>query len=657
MKNLIIKPYSSILFLPKRAGIMLFLLSFYMPSVGILGLVAIISTVLFANFSNTKEEYLQNGFYLYNSLLVGMGIGYFYAVTPLTLFLSAFFAVFTYLLSFFLNRFFIAYYLPILSLPFAVVSMIFYLASYKYHTLFSSLINRNTMFDIHFDILNFFKSFGTIFFLPYTVTGAIMFLLVLYYSRILAFLAVVGFGVGILVHSLIIGKLTLGFFDFNYILIAMALGGVFLIPYWKNYLLAMIGVALSVFLIDAFEVFGNLYNLPVYTLPFNTVVILFVMLLGFMGYKYFNYSIKATPEKSLHEFLSLFFRFKSKEIKIHLPFSEKWQVYQAFDGKYTHKGKWKYAYDFVQVKNGKMFENEGNFLEDYYAFGQSILSPVNGYVVALRQDLADNPIGVVDKENNWGNYIIIKSDYGYFVEISHIMQNSIPVKIGDYVKVGDIIGKCGNSGYSPIPHIHIQVQKYEVLGSETMPFLFEEYIKDEKLIYYSLPKEDEIIEATILDKTMKNRLSFILDEEYGFACGDKKENLKVKMNQKGEFYFEDTKQNRLYFYLKDKIFYFYNYEGKDSFMKEIFKIAPRIPLISKTVEYEDYLPLDVKLSGIQKYIVEFLAPFNFKIFLKKESYKKEKLKIVSEYGAVGFSFYHKGFDYVKIKERLYRREK
>jgi hypothetical protein len=435
----------------------------------------------------------------------------------------------------------------------------------------------------------------------------------------------------------------------------MALGGVFLIPYWKNYLLALIGVVLSVFLIDAFEVFGNLYNLPVYTLPFNTIVVLFVMLLGFLGYRYFNYSIKETPEKSLHEFLSNYFRFKSKDIKIHLPFSGKWQVYQAFDGEYTHKGKWRYAYDFVKEKDGKMYANDGNFLEDYYAFGESVLSPVNGYVIALRHDLPDNPIGVVDRENNWGNYIIIQSDYGYFVEISHLMQNSIPVKIGDYVKVGDIVGKCGNSGYSPMPHIHVQVQKYAVLGSETLPFLFEEYIKDNNLVYYSLPKVGDVVEATILDKGMKNRLSFILDEKYKFKSDNDDIEITVKMNYKGEFYFDDGK-NRLYFYLKDKMFYFYNYEGGEGFLKELFKLAPRIPLINKDVVYKDCIPLDVKLSGIKKYVVEFLLPFNFERFVKQDPYKKEKLKISSKYGEIGFSFYHKGFSFVKIQNKVYRRE-
>ncbi|WP_304412268.1 M23 family metallopeptidase [Lebetimonas sp. JH292] len=314
--------------------------------------------------------------------------------------------------------------------------------------------------------------------------------------------------------------------------------------------------------------------------------------------------------------MSSTFRFGGNDIKIHLPFSGKWTVYQAFDGKWTHIGKWKYAYDFVIKKNGKTYKNEGLFLEDYYAFGENVLSPVNGYIVAKRDDLKDNIIGEVDRVNNWGNYIILKSDLGFFVEISHLMQYSAKVNVGDYVKVGDIIGKCGNSGYSPEPHIHIQVQKYGILGSETVPFKFYDYIKENKLYFYSLPKKDEEIEATILDKSMKLRFNFILDDIYKYK-NEKSEIVEfiVKMNDKGEFYLFDGK-NKLFFYMQGKLFYFYVYDGKDSYLKEIFKLVPKIPLINKNIYYEDVLPLDIRLNKFKLILIEFLLPFNFKSFLE-----------------------------------------
>jgi len=657
----VFKPYISILFLRDvKAGAVLFLLSFLLPSVGILGIVAIVVTVLFAEMINLRDEYLKYGFYLYNSLLVGMGVGYYFNVTPVTVLLTVILAILTFLISFSLNRVFVKYSLPLLSLPFAFVSMIFYLASLKYTGLLSNIINRHTMFDVSVPLSAFFKSMGTVFFLPNAFAGIVISLIILYYSRILFLLGFAGFWAGVFFHSLFIpfDQSLNSFYNFNFILIAMALGGVFLIPYSKNFLLALLAVILSAVLIDAMEVFFNIYMLPVYTLPFNMVTLLFIMLLYSVGYKYFNYSIKETPEKSLLSFLSATFRFGGNDIKINLPFTGVWTVYQAFDGEWTHKGNWKYAYDFVIEKNGKTYQNEGLFLEDYYAFGKPVTAPVNGYVVALRSDLPDNFIGEVDRFNNWGNYIIIKSDYGYFVEISHLMQNSVNVKVGDYVKVGDIIAKCGNSGYSPQPHIHIQVQKYGVLGSETIPFKFVDYIKGNKLYYYALPKKGEAVEATTVDKAMKLRMSFILDDTFTYKVVQKNSEeevtFKVKMNDKGEFYLCDS-QNRLYFYTDEKLFYFYDYQGGDSYLKEIFKLMPKVPLINKEVEYEDILPPQFKFGLFKQIIIDLILPFNFELFAKKTRYVKRQLNISSEYGEVWFSFYEKGFSRIKTDKIELRR--
>ncbi len=658
----IFKPYISVLFLRDvKAGVVLFLLSFLLPSVGILGIVAILATILFAEFINLREEYFKYGFYLYNSLLVGMGIGYYFDVTYATILLSVMFSILTFLLSFSLNKIFAKYSLPLLSLPFAFVSMIFYLASLKYTGLLSNILYRKTLFDIKVPMEVFFKSLGMIYFLPSTIAGIVISIIILIYSRILFLLSFAGFWLGVWFHSFFIPytQALNSSYNFNFALIAMALGGVFLIPNLKNFLLAFVAVFLSVVIIDAMEVFFNIYALPVYTLPFNVTTLLFIMILYGVGYEYFNYNIKETPEKSLISFLSRFYRFGGNDIKIALPFTGEWCVYQGFDDKWTHKGKWKHAYDFVIKKNSKTYKNDGLFLDDYYAFGKPILSPVSGHVIAFRDDLPDNFIGSVERENNWGNYIIIQSNYGYFVEISHLMQHSICVKIGDYVKVGDILAKCGNSGYSPEPHIHIQVQKYGMLGSETIPFKFMDFIKGDKLYFYDLPQDNETIFSTITDKSMKLRLSFILDETYIYEVFENENKIStiewtVKMNDKGEFYFSDGK-NRLYFYTDEKLFYFYDYEGGESFLKELFKIAAKIPLINKEIEYQDVLPPRFRYGLAKNFIIELILPFNFEIFNKKTTYFKKSLKIVSKYGEVSFSFYEKGFDKIKFKNYELRR--
>ena len=663
--KLFFKPYISILFLRDyKAGVILFLLSFLLPSVAVLGVVAIVITIAFAEIVGVREHYLKYGFYLYNSLLVGMGVGYFFEVSLLSILLTSILAVLTFLISFGLNRVFINYSLPILSFPFAFVSMLFYLASLKYNTLISNILHRSPLFDINLIFSAFFKSMGTILFLPYNIAGLIISLIIFFYSRILFFLAIAGFIVGVWVHSFFIpfNSSLNSFYNFNFILIAMALGGIFLIPNIKSYIIAFIAVILSVILIDAFEVFFNLYSLPVYTLPFNMITALFILLAS-MGYKYFNYSIKGTPEKSLEYYLSNIFRFGGNDIKINLPFSGKWSVYQAFDDEWTHKGDYKYAYDFVIKIDGKTHQNEGVFLSDYYAFGQSVLAPVSGYVVGVRDDLVDNFIGNVDRINNWGNYVIIKDINGnFYVEISHLMQHSVTVKVGDYVQMGEVIGKCGNSGYSPEPHIHIQVQTSSMLGSKTMPFKFIDYIKNKRLYYYALPKKNEEIEAVVVDKTTKLRFNFILDDKFLYEIYENNEKkgdikFKVKMNEKGEFYLSDG-ENRLYFYLSEKMFYFYEYDGGKSYLQEIFKLSPRIPLINKNVVYKDILPINI-IKGFEKYLIEFLLSFNYNLFDRPVKYEKKPLEIVSKFGKVTFSFYEKGFKTIEFKNKklILRNEK
>ena len=399
MLHNLLKPYSALLFLDSKiAGLVLVIITFINPSVGIGGIVAIFSTVAFAQIIGFEKGYLSQGFYIYNSLLVGMGIGYIFLPSLMSISLICIASIFTFMLSFMLNRIFGTYKIPILSLPFAIVTMFVYLASLKYSALLSTLVHNDILYDISLpaEISGFLHSFGTIFFLPNSLAGALIFSLVFFFSRIIATMAVVGFYFGVLIHSYLTGSYTQALNDlyaFNYILVAMALCGVFLLPSVKNFFLALVGVAVSVVLTDAIGVLFNYYAIPVFTLPFNITVISFIFLLGVIGYKEFNYNIKETPEKSFSTYLSSIFRFGKVPIKISLPFSGEWSVYQGFNGEWTHKDRFKYAYDFTKTRDGKTHAKSGDFLEDYYSFKESILSPVSGYVVDYRHNLADNQIG------------------------------------------------------------------------------------------------------------------------------------------------------------------------------------------------------------------------------------------------------------------------
>ncbi len=677
--TLILKPYAAILFLENKvAGAILFFLTLLHPIVGLSGLFALISTILFAEFAKMRQVYLEHGFYLYNSLLVGFGIGYLFGLTFTTLIFIFLLSVLTFLTSFSISMLFTKWRIPTLSLPFSLVMAIGYLASFNYlklHSYYykykSSFLSINFYYKFHLPFLYnsfigaYLKALGTIFFLPYPLAGAIMAAIMLIISPVLFSLSFFGFFIGVATHALLIGSWIGALHDsyaFNYILVAMALGGIFLLPLLKNYLYALVAVAISVVFVDATRVFFNYYALPVFTLPFNAVVMIILFLLHAIKYEGINYVIKETPESSLAYYLQRFFRFGPKVPNIALPFSGKWSVYQAFHGKWTHKGAWRYAYDFYIEKEGKSYKNEGLFLEDYYCFGESVLSPVQGYVVALRSDLPDNPIGVVDRINNWGNYIILRSVDGFYVEISHLMKDSIVVKEGDYVHMGQIIAKCGNSGYSPQPHIHIQVQKEGFLGSATIPFRFLLYKQNSRLSFNALPKEQEEIEALLPNLNMQMRFAFVLDEvfEYDyFESGEYKKTLQwsVHMNHLGEFYFSDG-VNKLFFYTSSMFFYFYHYEGKESVLKELFKLAPRIPLtMDKELRYNDYLPIYLIEPKWKQFIIEMISSFKPNYYKRNFNYILKQLHLESQFGKIDFSINQKGFERIEYGNILLKRKK
>lgn len=603
----VISSYAEILFLQNpRYGAGLLLISFFNLNTTLSGLIAVVTVLAFAYFIRMEAEFLQNGFYIYNPLLVGMSIGFLFQITAVSFLLIMMAAIFTFLLTIVLYHLFAKASVPILSLPFTLVSTLIYLAALNYTSLYTQALYVKPAFvDLSFlplALSMYFKALGTILFLPYVGIGLLFAVGMLSYSRIMFLLSIVGFYAGVFVHSLMLGSWQQALsnpYAFNYILTVIALGAIFLVPSVRSVTIALIGVAMSVLLIDASSSFWTIYKIPVFTLPFNVIVISFLFVLQSVKFKEFAYDIKKTPELTLRSYILALFRFKLGDINLFLPFSGKWSVYQGFNGEWTHQGKWRYAYDFVITKDARSYKNEGNFLEDYYAYKKPVLSPVSGYVIDLKDSIEDNAIGQVNTVENWGNYLIIQSQLGHFFELSHLAKHSLKVKKGDFVEAGQILGLCGNSGYSPQPHIHIQVQESALLGSKTLPFHFVSYIEDKRVHFYQNPIEHAEIESWFNDKALDAKLSFTLDSEYVYEVYQDEKlidtlELKVKMNRfSGRFYVEDTQGNRLHFAKEAGMFYLYDYEGKDdAWLQKIYIAIPRIPLVyKKGLVWSDYLPM------------------------------------------------------------------
>jgi len=249
--NAVFNGYSEIFFLRNhRVGILLFAVILLRPSIALTGVVSVIAAYLFARLISMGPEFLNFGFYTYNPLLVGMAVGYLFSPAPEVILFLIFAGILTFIITIVMNSIFSAYLrLPVLSLPFVIVSSMVYLASSHYSNFdmasLSPYVAENLDPGLPVWLSGYFKSLGMIFFMPRVLPGLIIAGMLLASSRILFLLSVAGYYTGTFITALMTGSLTHALTNmnhFNFILTAMTVGGIFLIPSLKSYMLALIAV-------------------------------------------------------------------------------------------------------------------------------------------------------------------------------------------------------------------------------------------------------------------------------------------------------------------------------------------------------------------------------------------------------------------------------
>lgn len=177
-----------------------------------------------------------------------------------------------------------------------------------------------------------------------------------------------------------------------------------------------------------------------------------------------------------------------------LPFEGKWSVVNGgVDKQVSHS--WgiptqRYAYDFLIIdNNGKSYTGSPKLVENYYCYGMNIIAPADGEVVSVNDKYDNSKVyvdGTVDcnAKDIRGNFIVIKHNNFEYSTIAHIMPKSIMVTLGQKVKQGEVIAKCGNTGNSTEPHIHFQLQDGKsFFASAGLPIEFSDIIITENSYY------------------------------------------------------------------------------------------------------------------------------------------------------------------------------
>jgi murein DD-endopeptidase MepM/ murein hydrolase activator NlpD len=128
--------------------------------------------------------------------------------------------------------------------------------------------------------------------------------------------------------------------------------------------------------------------------------------------------------------------------------------------------------------------------EEFPGFGRRLTAPAHGVVVAVHDGEPDHEafrgipsIGYALTQRKrvaggWlglaGNHVVIELRTGELVALCHLQHGSVRVSVGQSVAVGDEIGRCGNSGNSTEPHVHVQAMDgLDLQHAHAVPITFQ----------------------------------------------------------------------------------------------------------------------------------------------------------------------------------------
>lgn len=125
----------------------------------------------------------------------------------------------------------------------------------------------------------------------------------------------------------------------------------------------------------------------------------------------------------------------------HLPFKkgERYRLDQGYNGSFSHTGDGRYSLDF--------------FMEE----GTPIHAARAGMVVDIESKYKKG--GTDDSFRTRANHVTVLHDDGTLADYSHLKFDGVVVEDGQRVRVGQLLGYSGATGFVTGPHLHFTVKK------------------------------------------------------------------------------------------------------------------------------------------------------------------------------------------------------
>jgi hypothetical protein len=167
--------------------------------------------------------------------------------------------------------------------------------------------------------------------------------------------------------------------------------------------------------------------------------------------------------------------------------------------------------------------------EAFPSFGQEVLSPVDGEVVAVhgtsrdhlsRMSLPGIAYMVLEgfvrslgaPRHLLGNHVMVRATGtdtadgrdtadgpgtadGPVAVLAHLRRGSPTVQVGERVRAGQVLGQCGNSGNSSDPHVHFQLMDSpDIDSAHGLPFTWH-HLDEDGVEQQGVPANEELFTA------------------------------------------------------------------------------------------------------------------------------------------------------------------
>ncbi len=471
----------------------------------------------------------------------------------------------------------------------------------------------------------FFRAFAAMVFQSSDVVGMLVYLAFVLSSPLGGSMATVGFfaGVGTLhLLGLPVGAEETSWCGYNFLLAGIALGAGYHVPNRSSVLLAAAGAAVTAMIAIALASMLGGSTLGPGALPYNLVVLgamASLRLVARPGGLLASPWTTLQPEGVARLVQINRLRFPDfHKPALFLPCAGETVVTQGFDGKITHRGAWRHALDFEAPGAAGSWDAGSGNLHEFAIFGAPVYAPLTGTVVAVENQVPDNPVGHNNPESNWGNHVILRSDMGLHVMLAHFLQGSITVAAGQRVTAGTFLGSCGNSGRSPVPHLHLHAQDGPRSGAPTLPFVLKHYVEraaaggPPTYRLSGVPRESTVLRPAQPSAELHACFTGWLPGIYHFDNDGTEETVQLDFDEAGRFRLTSAHfHERLVLYLSEGVLYADPFIGRRSGVLSLLSIVlARVPCIEDpSVVWHDVVAAAPFLRGSRRLLHDVCDPF------------------------------------------------